>query len=226
MIVVGGDVPRVPGDVGCAASFDRPVGFERAGPVSMQDVFDGREHALLPALLRAGRALVGRGATVLATTCGLLTRVHRELTDRLGVPVATSALLQLPQVLAVLPAGRTVGVVTALAAQLTPERLVAAGVAPDRLDRIVTIDLAATDHFLPALRGERDSLDLARAEQEIRAVVARAVEGTAVGALVSECANLPPYSAALRAATGLPVWDALDQIRWLAAGGGAPSRPA
>lgn len=222
VIVIGGDVPRVPGDVGAAASFACPVGFETAEGVSMDQVFDGREAEMLPALLRAGQSLVERGATVLTTTCGLLTCLQRELAARLPVPVATSALLQLPAVMTVVPPGRAVGVVTAVAELLTTERLLAAGVPSGQLDRIQIIDLTRTEHFLPALRGECRTLDRARTEQEICEIVAEAIVGTPVAALVSECANLPPYRAALRAATGLPVWDALDQISWTAAGAGEP----
>jgi Asp/Glu/hydantoin racemase len=39
-----------------------------------------------------------------------------------------------------------------------------------------------------------------------------------VGAIVLECANMPPYAAALRARAGLPVYDLVDLGKWLYAG--------
>jgi hypothetical protein len=36
-----------------------------------------------------------------------------------------------------------------------------------------------------------------------------------VGALVLECANFPPHSRALSAATGLPVFDMVSTVNWL-----------
>ncbi|MFE3177094.1 hypothetical protein ACFXPA_04210 [Amycolatopsis sp. NPDC059090] len=208
VIVIGGRRARIRGDVGCPETYSEPVVFETAAGASMQQVFDGREREMLPSLAEAGQALIERGATILTTTCGLLTTLQHDLAARFAAPVAVSPLLQAPPLLkAVAP--RKIGVITAIADLLTPVRLAAAGIAPERVE---VLDLSGTRHFLPALRNGL-AIDPRLAEREIRESV-RAVSPE-VGALVVECANLPPYSAALRAATGLPVWDALDQLRWL-----------
>jgi Asp/Glu/hydantoin racemase len=39
-----------------------------------------------------------------------------------------------------------------------------------------------------------------------------------VGAIVLECANMPPYRAAVETATGLPVYDAAQLVGWFHAG--------
>ncbi len=39
-----------------------------------------------------------------------------------------------------------------------------------------------------------------------------------VGAIVSECTNLPPYSAAIEAAFGVPVYDIITLVEWFHAG--------
>ncbi|EFL07319.1 hypothetical protein SSMG_02990 [Streptomyces sp. AA4] len=209
MIAIGGRRARVRGDVGCPETYSEPVLFETAAGTSMQQVFDGRERDMLSSLEQAGQTLVERGATVLTTTCGLLTTLQPELAARFDVPVAVSPLLQVPGLLETI-APRKIGVVTVLADLLTPGRLAAAGIAPERVE---VLDLSGARHFVPALR-EGLAIDPQLAEREICECVHAA--SPEVGALVVECANLPPYSAALRAATGLPVWDALDQIRWLA----------
>ena len=46
-----------------------------------------------------------------------------------------------------------------------------------------------------------------------------------VGALVLECANMPPYRDAVAAATGLPVFDAAQLIAWFYAGVAALDAP-
>lgn len=208
VVVIGGGRSRIRGDVGCPETYSEPVAFETAAGTSMQQVFDGREQDMLPSLTAAGQVLVERGATVLTTTCGLLTTLQPALAARFDVPVAVSPLLQAPSLLETI-APRKIGVVTAIAELLTPARLAAAGIDPERVE---VVDLSKTSHFVPALR-DGLAINPSIAEREI-CECARAVSPE-VGALVVECANLPPYTAALRAATGLPVWDALDQLRWL-----------
>lgn len=208
VIAVGGRRVRTRGDVGCPETYPEPVVIELAEDTSMQQIFDGREREMLPSLVRAGQALVDRGATALTTTCGLLTTLQADLAAQFPVPVAVSPLLQAPAVQAAV-APRRIGVVTAVAELLTPARLDAAGVAADRVE---VIGLASAAHFVSALR-TGSAVDPEVAEREICACVSAGCGQ--VGALVVECANLPPYSAALRTATGLPVWDALDQLRWL-----------
>ena len=48
-----------------------------------------------------------------------------------------------------------------------------------------------------------------------------------VGAIVLECANMPPYRDDVEAATGLPVYDAAQLVAWFHAGlaGTRPPRP-
>jgi Asp/Glu/hydantoin racemase len=62
-------------------------------------------------------------------------------------------------------------------------------------------------------------MDVAAAERDVvdagKELVARHPE---VGAIVLECTNMPPYAAALQAATGLPVYDIYSMITWFHAG--------
>ncbi len=216
VVVLDGSTPRVPGDVGHPQSYRIPVDFEVAHGATMQPIFAGHEHELLPSLATAGRALVERGARVLGTTCGLLTRLQRPLARQLGVPVAASAMLQLPSTLATVGADQRIGLLTADASLITPRRLVDAGVPTDQLGRVRTIDLLRAPSFYHALTGEVATVDLPRATAEITRIVQRALAvDPSIAGIVSECANLPPYSPALRATTGMPVWDALGQLHWL-----------
>ena len=56
-----------------------------------------------------------------------LALLQDELKAALGVPVATSALMQVPMVQALLPAGKRVGVITISKPSLTADHLAAAG---------------------------------------------------------------------------------------------------
>ena len=207
---------RIAGDMGNAATWPFPVAYRVVrGATAASVVLDGAR-GLLPAFVAAGKELVGEGALGVATTCGFLSIFQQELAGELGVPVATSSLLQVPWVQAMLAPGRRVGVVTASAAALTAAHLRAAGAPEDT-------PVAGLEHgrelYRVLVAGQKNDLDLELAEQDVlaagRGLLARHPE---VAAIVLECTNLPPYAAALQAATGLPVYDSYSMITWFHAG--------
>jgi Asp/Glu/hydantoin racemase len=156
------------------------------------------------------------GAEAITTSCGFLSLFQREMAAAVGVPVATSSLMQVPWVQAMLPPGRRVGVVTVSRAALTPAHLEAAGASADT----PVMGTEGGREFTRVLVGAaKDDLDVALAEQDIlqagRALVAAHPE---VGAIVLECTNMPPYAAALAEAVGLPVYDIVSLVGWLQAG--------
>ena len=130
--------------------------------------------------------------------------------------VATSALMQVPWVQATLPPGRRVGIVTVSAQSLTPAHLTGAGVPLDT-------PIAGTEHgrefFRVLIRAESDDMDIDLARQDVvDAALALIAQHPDVGAIVLECTNMPPYAAAVQAATGLPVHDIHSLISWFHAG--------
>src|SRR3984893_18979331 len=90
-----------------------------------------RSTGLLDAFLTAGAELVQDGADGITTSCGFLSIYQRELAAHCRVPVAASALMQIPLVERLLPPQKRFGVLTFSAALLGPDHLVAAGAAPD-----------------------------------------------------------------------------------------------
>lgn len=208
--------PRIPGDMGNATTWPFPVLYRVvAGATPERVVLDGAA-GLLPAFVDAAAELVRQGAEAITTNCGFLSLFQRELAAHVGVPVATSSLMQVPWVQALLPAGRRVGVLSVSAASLTPKHLAAAGVAADT--PVVGTE-RGREFFRVLIRAEKDDMDVALAEQDIvdagRTLLARNPD---IGAVVLECTNMPPYAAALRAALVLPVFDIYSMIGWFHAG--------
>ena len=73
-------------------------------------VVRGRANCLLDAFLAAALELVKLGADGITTNCGFLSLYQAELSAHVGVPVATSSLMQAGMIQATLPAGRRVGI--------------------------------------------------------------------------------------------------------------------
>ncbi|HEV7367636.1 aspartate/glutamate racemase family protein [Arenibaculum sp.] len=205
---------RIPGDVGCPETFPFPVRYARVAGASVGATVHGDPAPLLGAFVEAGLRLAGEGCIGVTTTCGFLSLFQRELAARLPVPVATSALLQIRSVAALLAPGRRPGIVTYSAVALTPAHLEAAGAPPD----IPVRGLDPGGALATMIRGERPDLDREAAGREtVAACLALVADHPETGAIVLECANLPPYRAAVAAATGLPVFDAVTMIGWFRA---------
>lgn len=208
--------PRIPGDMGHAGTWPFPVLYRVVAGASPERVVLQGAAGLLPDFIAAGQELVRLGAEAITTNCGFLSLFQNELAAALGVPVATSALMQAPWVQATLPPGRRVGIVTVSAASLTARHLSAAGVA---LDTPIAGTEDGEEFFRVLIKGEKQDMDVGLARRDVvsaaQALVARHPD---VAAIVLECTNMPPYAAAVQAATGLPVYDIYSLISWFQAG--------
>ncbi len=207
---------RVPGDMGNALTWPFPVLYRVVRGASPQRVVREAARGLLPDFISAAQDLANHGAEAITTSCGFLSIFQRELAAAVKVPVATSALMQVGAVQALLPPGRRVGVLTIDARGLSDVHLRAAGVPLDA-PRIGVENGRELHRVL--VRGEKDELDAALAEQDVLDAGRRLVSAhPEVGAVVLECTNMPPYAAALRAELKLPVFDIYSMIAWLHAG--------
>lgn len=208
--------PRIAGDMGNAATWPFPVLYRVVRGASPEKVVLQGARGLLPEFIAAAKDLVDLGAEAITTNCGFLSLFQNELTRAASVPVATSSLMQVRWVQATLPPGKQVGVITVSGATLTRAHLESAGVPADT--PVVGTE-NGREFFRVLIKAEKEDLDVAAAQQDIldagRELVTRHPD---VGAIVLECTNMPPYSAALRQEFGLPVYDIYTMISWFHAG--------
>lgn len=208
--------PRIPGDMGNGETWPFPVRFRVVKGASPERVVLNGARGLLNDFLDAAAELVHEGAEAITTNCGFLSVFQRELAGHVGVPVATSALMLVPSVQAILPPGKRVGVITVSRGSLTPRHLEAAGVP---LDTPVVGTEGGKEFFRVLIKGESEDMDVALAAHDIldagRELVGAHPD---IGAIVLECTNMPPYAHALREVLGLPVYDIYSLITWLYAG--------
>lgn len=202
--------PRVVGDVGNTESFDFPVTYRVVPDATPEAIVLGDSQTWVDAFIREGQALVEAGCTGLATTCGFLTLVRDDVAAACGVPVASSALEQIPMVAALLPKGQTVGILTISKDSLSPAHLAAAQVPTDT--PIMGVDQS---HFADAILNNKTDLDTVLSETElVDAAIALCSDAPNVGAIVLECTNMPPYADAIQQATGRPVFSILSYLAW------------
>ena len=207
--------PRIPGDVGNAGTWPFPVLYRVVRDASPDRVVRQGAAGLLDAFVEAGKGLVRIGADGLTTSCGFLALHQAELARACGVPVATSSLMQVAAVEALLPPGKRAGILTISRASLTEEHLSLAGAPLDA-------PIAGTEHgreFTRVILDDEHELDVELARQDVvdgaRELVGRHPE---VGAIVLECTNMCPYSADVAEAVGLPVYDFVSFVNWFRSG--------
>lgn len=209
LLMLDAGFARLPGDIGHPDTFTFPVTRRVVHGADPSRVVEGGGAGLLDAFVAEGRALAREGVDGIATSCGFLVAMQRELAAALPVPVATSALLLWGSIQATLPPGRRVGVLTFSAGALTARHLAAAGIPPD-----APVEGFGDGSLFRAVYGDRGGVsDPAALEREAVAAALRLVGRHGdVAAILCECTNLPPHAAAIRAATGLPVHDAVGYV--------------
>src|SRR5260370_2177116 len=194
---------RIPGDRGTAEPWPFPVLYKVVPGASPSRVVCQRAEGLLDEFLVSADELVRLGADGITTTCGFLSLYQREIAAHVGVPAATSSLMQIPFIERVLPPGKRVGVLTVSAANLTEEHLRAAGADPGT--PVVGTDDGS--EFTRVMINDEERLDVAAAERDILAAGDKLIAThDGIGAVLLECTNMVPYARALSQRLRLPVF--------------------
>jgi Asp/Glu/hydantoin racemase len=207
--------PRIPGDMGNARTWPFPVHYRIVRGASPDLVVRQGATGMLPHFIEAARALVADGVDGITTNCGFLSLMQADLQAAVPVPVATSSLMQVGLVNALLPRRQRAGILTISASTLTPAHLAAASVPEDT-------PIGSTEggrEFTRAILGNEEELDVdaARADN-VEAAQGLVAAHPEIGALVLECTNMVPYAADIRAATGLPVFTIESFVTWFQSG--------
>jgi hypothetical protein len=202
--------PRPPGDVGNATTWPFPVRYRIVkGAESRVIIGDGLR--MLGPFTEAARELEADGVKMITTSCGFLAVAQRELQAAVGVPVLTSSLLQVPLAARLIRADQRVAIITSRD-QLTERHFEGTGWSSKDIPVHVTVlpqDALMTNVYSSMVpEAARPEADQEILEADLVGAATRTVsEHGEVGAFVLECTNYVPYSAAIRRATGLPVFD-------------------
>ncbi|WP_170783335.1 aspartate/glutamate racemase family protein [Ruegeria lacuscaerulensis] len=207
--------PRIPGDIGNAGTWPFPVQYKIVSAATPDNVVRGDATPLLGAFIEAGQELVAMGCDGIATNCGFLVPFQTELSRALGVPVASSSLLQAPLIRQSLPADQELGILTISSETLTTAHLDAAGI-PEGTPVAGT---GAGSHFTTLVLGDAAEIDFEQARMDnVRAAQKLVSDHPNIGAILLECTNMVPYAADIRRATGRPVFSIYTYLLWFQSG--------
>lgn len=207
--------PRIPGDMGNGLTWPFPVLYKIVRNATPDLVVRQGATGMLNHFIEAARELIADGADGITTNCGFLALFQDELAASLGVPVATSSLMQVSMVDSLLPTNKRAGILTISSATLGSEHLKKAGCKPD-----TPIGGTPEDGvFTTVILNNKLELDVEQARREnVAAAISFKQKHPELGAIVLECTNMVPYAKDIQMATGLPVFSIYNFINWFQSG--------
>jgi hypothetical protein len=207
--------PRIYGDAGNPATWPFPVRIRAVAGATPERVVRDRATGLVDAFIEAGRALAAEGVAGITTTCGFLCLHQQSIAAALPVPFASSSLLQVPLLARLLASEHRVGILTIERSSLTGDHLDALGIDPST----PVEGVEPGGHLASVFVGNETELDPLAGSEELVAAGSKLLGRLrGVRAIVLECANMPPYAAALSARLGVPVYDWYSMVSWFVQG--------
>mmetsp|Transcript_62291 Transcript_62291/g.136379 ORF Transcript_62291/g.136379 Transcript_62291/m.136379 type:complete len:302 (-) Transcript_62291:269-1174(-) len=199
------------GDVGSTDSFEYPV-FYRAVPGLTFEVC--QSGVMTPEIKEHFKEAIryldqDKQVSVITSDCGFFMWFQKEARQYTAKPVVMSSLALLPAIHAALGTDGKIAIFSANSESLQPMHdTVAREMGVDwNADCYVLVGCQDVEGFEAVATGE--PVDLGKVTPGI---VKKAVEVTKtknIHAILMECTQLPPFSDDVRAATGLPVYDAI-----------------
>ncbi len=209
-----------PGHQANMASYDFPVRLKFVeqpfDDVPFHDSTDERRGWNLPEWQRRALELQEEGVRAIVCGCGLTGSMQSRLQSVVEVPVYTSTMLFVPELVGQLPAGKRLGIITVGESFLRAH------------DNALFRECGINEEAMPlAIAGMYESewvddWSMMAEDGYDPAVVGGALVNVArklvadhpdVGQILIECTDMPPWSEAVREATGLPTFDPVDMVK-------------
>ncbi|MFT5628844.1 MAG: Asp/Glu/hydantoin racemase [Gammaproteobacteria bacterium] len=209
IMVLDCQYPFVRGNVANAQSYQFPVRYAEVKGASIERLLYEGDASLLGTFVDAARQLQNEGVRAITGACGFMAQFQKELQEAVGVPVFSSSLLQIPYMYAL--TGKPVGVITADATCLKAAHFRACDVPQELPVAIAGMDLVAAfknSVLANAVTLDNDAVKLGA----VKTAVQLQKDNPAIGSILLECSDLPPYAKDIQRATGLPVFDFITMI--------------
>jgi len=205
---------QLPGNILHPGTFPFELIVRRVPGATFETIVRNPAKAPVRAMIAAASELEAAGARAITTSCGFNAIHQLTIASKLRVPFLSSALTLLPTTLLSVGASASVAVLTADSRYLTPAHFHAVDVLD--LTRVKVAGLENSSEFTRILSDPNAALDHHKLEGEVIHLVKGLVNvNPNVRAVVFECTDLPPFSSAVRRATGLPVLDAVTMVEML-----------
>lgn len=206
--------PLLPGNVVNASTYSYPVRHAWV-PGADQNRMHSGDESLLPELIKTARQLELEGCRAICGACGYFGHFQKKVAEALDIPVYLSSVIQASWIAAGLKSSQKIGVLCADGKNLTRELFAECSVSEEIFNRCV-IKSAGKLPVFSAFMERRGHFDNAAVREELKGLVREILdENENVGAILLECSDMPPYSAAIQAEFNLPVFDFITMINFV-----------
>ncbi len=206
--------PLIPGNVVNADTYSFPVRMEIVPGANQARMHTG-DRTLLPALVDTSRQLELQGCRAVCAACGYFGAFQRDVADQLDIPVYLSSLVQIPWIRVGLRTGQKIGILCADYENFTKNLLFSCGVSEED-QQICRVAGAGKLPEFSALLERRGHFDNGVLCQELISLAKQLIsDNPDIGALLLECSDMPPYSAAIQREVKLPVFDYITMINYV-----------
>lgn len=198
--------PKPPGHIKNPRGLPFPTLYQTVRGAGVAELLESPGDELRDRCVAAALDLEREGAAVITGSCGFMALYQRDMAAAVRIPVFASALVLAPLARTMLAPDRTVGVLTANAARLTPAHFRAAG-ADIRHVKIAGMENKREFREV-ILESKRCDMDMTRMRREISETAADLARATAnLGVIILECTDLSHFASDIQKAAGVPVLD-------------------
>ena len=207
---------ELPGNSTNPASYPFPVEMVHVPGACMDTILRHPDPVIKQRMIDAAREMQAHGVKAIFGSCGFNAIWQKDIAAAVDITVCMSSLLQIPFVQQTIGPEKKVLVATANAGALTQEHFENCGVYQDRCHYVV-FGLEGCPEWNKQYDTPDIPYDMDYLEQEILGAVKQAAESDpAIGAIVIECTDLPPYAQKISEATGLPTYSINTMIGYAA----------
>lgn len=208
-------IPRIPGDVGNAFTYNFPVAFYTVKGSTGARIIERTDYSLVDKFVEGARYLEAQGCRCISTSCGFVVAFQRQIAEAVNIPVITSGLLQVPMVARMLPPDKKIGILTANSSTLDPKHFIVPGMDSGRL----AVQGMQGTYFYETFPRGSESYEYERIRDDIIGMSKNMMlEHPDIGAIVCEGTNFAPYTPEVSRVTGVPVFDVITLIRFFVSG--------
>ncbi len=206
--------PIMPGNVVNAYTFDFPVRHMWVNGAN-QDRMHSGDDSLLPELIKTAKQLEVEGCRAVCGACGYFGHFQKKLANAVDIPVYLSSIIQIPWISVGLKEDEKIGILCADGRNLTYDLFKSCGVSEKDFNRCVIASAGNLPEF-SAFMERRGHFNNGIVKNELINLANNIMqENINIKAILLECSDMPPYSAAIQSALNIPVFDFITLIKFV-----------